>query len=526
MNGDVNAGEQTTVEGLRDPIVVAERPLPGVPRPYDFPTVREGSLANGLRLQVADLPGRPLISATVILPVGAADEPADVAGSAVLAARAMTEGTERHDAIALTEAAERLGASIHAEAGWDATSVGVEVPASRLESALELLADVLLTPTFPEAEIDRLRDERLNDLLQAAADPRRRADETYIGTIYSPASPYHRPAAGTRETVERLDRDVVQAAYARILDPRRGALIVAGDLGGQDVETMAARLFGPWTAGATAASRRDVNDTASGTRRLIRVVHRPESVQTEIRIGHRGLPRRIDDFHAVAVMSAILGGLFNSRLNMQLREAKGYTYGAGAGFDMRRGAGPFTARAAVNTEVTVPAVLDTLAELERMRDTPVTPGELEAARDFLVGVFPLRFETPGAVVGALGGLAVHGLELAELIDYRRRIEEVDLRAVSAAARDHLHLDRAAIVLVGDLDAFGTELEAAGLGTIVIDRDEVTTTGADEATSDAIGPIDASDLEGPTAGSEDPSLVGTSDEPVSADTSTDDGDANG
>lgn len=526
MNGDENGGDQTTAEGMHDPIVVADRPLPGVPRPYDFPTVREGILANGLRLQVADLPGRPLISTTVILPVGAADEPADVAGSAVLAARAMTEGTERHDAIALTEAAERLGASIHAEAGWDATSVGVEVPASRLEPALELLADVLLAPTFPEAEVDRLRDERLNDLLQAAADPRRRADETYIGTIYAPESPYHRPAAGTRETVERLDRAVVRAAYERILDPDRGALIVAGDLAGQDVESMAARLFGNWTASATAAPLRDVDDTASETGHLVRVVHRPESVQTEIRIGHRGLPRRIADFHAVAVMSAILGGLFNSRLNMQLREAKGYTYGAGAGFDMRRGAGPFTARAAVNTEVTVPAVLDTLAELERMRDTPVTAAELEAARDFLVGVFPLRFETPGAVVGALGGLAVHGLSVDELIDYRRRIEEVDLAAISAAARDHLHLDQAAIVLVGDLDAFGTELEAAGLGTIVIDRDEMLQTGPGEEGIAAFGPTDSADTEGPTAGAEDQSLPGTADEPAAADTSPSDGGQDG
>jgi predicted Zn-dependent peptidase len=170
-------------------------------------------------------------------------------------------------------------------------------------------------------------------------------------------------------------------------------------------------------------------------------------------------------------MSAILGGLFNSRLNMQLREAKGYTYGAGAGFDMRRGAGPFTARAAVNTEVTVPAVLDTLAELERMRDEPVSASELAAARDFLVGVFPLRFETAGAVVGALSGLAVHGLGIDELVDYRRRIEAVDIDAIAAAARTHLHVDHAAIVLVGDIDAFGPELEQLGLGPIVIDRDD-------------------------------------------------------
>ena len=157
---------------------------------------------------------------------------------------------------------------------------------------------------------------------------------------------------------------------------------------------------------------------------------------------------------------------------MKLREEKGYTYGAGAGFDMRRGAGPFAARAAVNTDVTVPAIEDTLAELARIREAPVDASELAAARDFLIGVFPLRFETAGAVVGALGSLAAHGLGVEELVAYRSNIEAVDIEAVTAAARSRIDLDGASIVLVGDVDAFGPALEAAGLGRIAIERDEV------------------------------------------------------
>ena len=392
------------------------------------------------------------------------------------------------------------------------------MPSARLAAALDLLAEVLLHPTFPADEIERLRDERLNDLLQARADPRRRADETYIGTIYAPASPYHRPSGGTRERSSASIARPSARSYERTIDPRRATLIVAGDLGGQDVVAMAERLLGGWSAPAAPVAVEPVVDAGSGTGRVVRVVHRPGSVQTEIRIGHPGLPRRVPDFHAVSVMSAILGGLFNSRLNMQLREAKGYTYGAGAGFDMRRGAGPFTARAAVNTEVTVPAVIDTLAELERMRDTDIEPAELAAARDFLVGVFPLRFETAGAVVGALGGLAVHGLPIEELIDYRSQIEAVDIAAVREAAAAHLHVDRAAIVLVGDVDAFGPALEAAGLGRLVIDRDEargapVAAGAADPAAS--VGPTDDEEDAGPTAGAQEPDLPGT-DEPAAAD----------
>jgi hypothetical protein len=208
---------------------------------------------------------------------------------------------------------------------------------------------------------------------------------------------------------------------------------------------------------------------------------------------------------------------------MQLREAKGYTYGAGAGFDMRRGAGPFTARAAVNTEVTVPAVLDTIAELERMRDTTVEASELAAARDFLVGVFPLRFETPGAVAAALSGLAIHGLPVEELIEYRGRIEAVGIDEVAAAAREHLRVDEAAIVLVGDADAIGPTLEAAGLGTVAIEYDEAP---------HALGPVpeerevavDQAEDAGPTAGAEDPDLPGTADRPAAADTHADDEEA--
>jgi predicted Zn-dependent peptidase len=495
--------------------VISERPTPGAPRSYEFPAVTSHRFPNGLSLLVANLPGRPLVSASLTIVGGSADEPADQAGATVLAARALTEGTERYDAIALVEAGERLGASLHAEAGWDALYVGVDVAAERLAPALELVAEVLLHPTFPASEVERLRDERLNDLLQVKADPRRRVEEAFVGTIYAPEAAYHRPSGGTRETVEGLNADTLRAVYERLLDPTHATLVVGGDLGDQDVVAVVERLFGSWEPSYTGALGTEPDatiDVGSTEGRVVRVIHRPGSVQTEIRIGHRGLPRRIEDFHAVSVMSAILGGLFNSRLNMKLREEKGYTYGAGAGFDMRRGAGPFAARAAVNTEVTVPAILDTLAELERMRDHPVTDAELAAARDFLIGVFPLRFETAGAVVGALGGLAVHGLEIEELVGYRNRVEAIDVAAIAAAARAHLHVDEAAIVLVGDFDAFGPALEAAGLGRLVVERDEEPAAGPiDEVPIP--GPTDDEPETGPTGGAEEPVMPGIDDKAI-------------
>ena len=447
------------------------RPQPGVPRPYTFPPFERSRLDNGLAVISVDLPARPLLAGVLIVLGGAGDDPEAEAGATVLMARALSEGTDNYDAIELVEATERLGASLHAEAGWDALSVSVDVPGDRFPAALDLVAEVMARPTFPASDVERLRDERLNDLLQARADPRRRAEEAFIETIYASSSPYRHSAAGTRETVERLGSGETRRALARRFDPAAMTLIVGGELGGLDVHALAVERFGGWKADAQAAPAAIVDASPSSVERRVRVIHRPGAVQTEIRVGHPGLARLIPDFHAVSVMSAILGGLFNSRLNRKLREEKGYTYGASAGFDMRRSAGPFAARAAVNTEVTVPAIVDMIAELNSIRSEAPTPDELDAARDYLVGVFPLRFETPGAVVGALTGLVMQGLPDDELARYRRAIETVDANAVLAAAKAHVRPAEAAIVLVGDADAFMPALEAANLGPITVERDE-------------------------------------------------------
>ena len=489
--------------------MITQRPVPGEPRPYEFPATIRTTLANGLRVIVTPMPGRALVAASLALRTGAVDEPLAIAGATVLAARALTEGTEVRDAIALTEATERLGASLHAESGWDATSAGLDVPATRFEPAMALLAEVVRRPAFPDSEVERLRDERLTDLLQAKADPRRRADEAYVSSIYAPVSPYHRPAGGTAETVAALTVAELRGIHTATYVPERAALVVAGDVDPDAVLRAAEALFADWKASGAGATA-PIDDTAAVTERFIRVIHRPGAVQTEVRIGHPGLPRLHPDFHAVSVMSAILGGLFNSRLNMKLREEKGYTYGASAGFDLRRARGPFTARAAVNTEATVPALQEFLVELDRIREEPVTDAEIRAARDYLVGVFPLRFETPGPVAGSLAGLFVQGLPDDELARYRAAIEAVTGDDVLRVARDHIHPERAAIILVGDHDAFGEALAAAGIAPIdvQVDAEPVVATPLGDPGEQA-GPVDAGEG-GPAEGAEEPDLPGSDD----------------
>jgi len=466
--------------------VLAVRPSPGHPRAYQFPGFQRSVLRSGLPVITVPIAGRPLVSASLVVRVGSGDEPQDRAGATVLAARAMTEGTERYPGVELIEAAERLGATLNVEATWDAFVGAVEVAAARLPAALDLLAELVERPTFPPDDVARLRDERLNDLMQVKADPRRRAERVFAETIYRPTSPYSRPAGGTEETVPGLSSEVLRELHGSLLAPDRAVLVVGGDLEGLDVPALAEQAFSTLVArghGGSASSPPPAADSALDGR-VVRLFHRPGSVQTELRIGHVGLPRRVPDFHPVSVMSAILGGLFNSRLQMNLREEKGYTYGIGAGFDMRRGAGPFSVRTAVQTPATVPAVREILAELDRIRDAKVTDAELAAARDYLVGVFPLRFETPAAVVGAVAGLFIHGLPDDELTRYRAAIEAVNADAVLAAAREHIDLDRIAIVAVGDADAVGPELESAGFGRFETIDDSAPESGGEGGSAEA------------------------------------------
>jgi zinc protease len=454
-----------------------ERPGPGAPTDYHFPRFDRSRLPNGLGLITAHLPDRPLLVGHLLFHgpgAGATGEPAERAGATVLAARAMTEGTRRRDAVELIEASERLGAELAADSGWDSFAVSVEVPRARLAAALELLAEVALEPSFPDAEVQRLRDERLNDLLQARAEPRRRVERAFAETLYAQGAAYARPQGGTEETVPGLDRDILAARHAALLDPSNATLVLAGDLTGIDARRLAEATLGSWS-GSASGQATDAAGIAPDTRapggRVV-VVHRPGSPQSELRIGHVGVPRRTNDFHAISVLNAILGGLFGSRLNALLREQKGYTYGVHSSFDMRVGAGPFGIRTAVQTEYTVPAIEDTLAELRRIGEAPVTDEELTTARDYLVGVFPLRYETSGQVAGAIAGLIANGLPDDELDRYRPAVAAVTADQVLETARTRIRPAEVSVVVVGDADAFLPALEATGIGEVTVIREEV------------------------------------------------------
>lgn len=442
------------------------RPAPGTPRPYHFPDFTHRPADSGLTLWIVPLPDREMVSVQLLVDGGAAAETEAEAGIAALTAETLVTGTRRLDGHAFAEATERLGIEVFADSSWDVARAGFSALAGHYREGLELLAEMIREPRFDAGEFDRLREERLADILQARSEPGRLADEWFLRSCYADDSPYARLSAGTPETVEPLTVEQARAHHQRHWRPDGAHLVIAGPVTVDEVERAAEEAFGDWDG--ESPGHREIAVGDRGGRRIV-VVDRPGSVQSELRIGHVGIHRGHPDYFPAIVMAALLGGTFSSRLNMRLREELGYTYGARAAFDPRRAAGPFIARAAVQTEVTADAVRETLALVEGMQAGPPEEAELRNVIDFLVGIFPLRFETTVGAAAGIEPIAVYGLDHDWWATYRDRIEAVGPLQVRDMAVDLLRPADALIVLAGDAARVRPDLEAADLGPIEVVR---------------------------------------------------------
>ena len=441
------------------------RPEPGAPRAYEFPTTTQFALDNGLRVIVAPMPRLPLVSVMAVIDAGASGDAAGQEGLALLTASALAEGTATRDAAALADAVERLGTSIETGADWDNATIHMTVTPARLDEAFALLGEVLLTPRFAAADVARLKAERLSDLLQQRVEPRSLADERFAGVAYAECSRFARPAGGTPGSVRLLDASMVRAWHDARYAASTTTIVVTGDVTVERVRTLVARQLGAWTHAVQPVAA--VDATPRAVSRAVHVVAMANAQQTELRVGHVGVPRAHRDYFSIVVMNAVLGGLFSSRINLNLREAHAYTYGAHSGFDWRRAAGPFAVSTAVKTEVTDAALREILLEVDRMRETEVSQDELELATKYLAGVFPIRYETTDAVAGALAMAAVYGLDAGYFSAYRQRILNVTTADVLAAARAYLHPEQMQVLVVGDASAIADPLEALGLGPMTV-----------------------------------------------------------
>ena len=445
--------------------VFAPRPQPGAPRPYSFPHFERRTLGNGMTLIVAPTHKLPVVSVLAVIEAGAVSDPVGREGLAALSAAMLPEGTATMDGETLALSFERLGASVTTSADWDVATAGLTVTRPHLEQALALFADMLTAPSFPARELERLKAERMAELLQLRTEPRGLADEMMARFVYAPESRYARPEGGTPASVAAIEgRDVGELYSARY---RAGGttLVIAGDVTVDEATRLAKDAFRGWSGAAPAPSR--VVDAPAAAPRGVHIIAKPDAPQSELRIAHVGIPRLHPDYFKVVVMNAVLGGLFSSRINLNLRERNAFTYGAHSEFEWRRGAGPFVVSTAVASEVTAAASREILSEIDRIRAEPIGEDELTLATSYLSGVFPIRYETTASIATAIANMVLYGLEDDYLDHYRSRIQAVTSADVLEAARRHLDPGRLRLTVVGDPAAIRESLETLGVGPLTV-----------------------------------------------------------
>jgi zinc protease len=405
------------------------------------------------------------VTVLVLVNAGSTSEPRGKEGVAALTAAALLEGTEQYDGADLAEKFEQLGTSLESGADWDSAFVKITVLSKKLEEATNLLGEAIRNPVFPEREVERLKAERLAEILQLETEPRGLADEKFSEFLYADESRYARPDEGSTESVSSLTRKDVEQFYRTNYNARATTVIVAGNIASEEARELVTEAFRKWPTGTSLQPT--LSAKARRTRKSAHIVNKPDAPQSELRVGHVGLPRNHPDFFPTLVMNAVLGGLFGSRINLNLREAHGYTYGASSFYDWRRGPGPFVVSTAVESEVTAPALREILLEIDRIRGEKISTEELSLARDYLEGVFPIRYETTAAIASALATMAIYDLPPDYYDSYRANIHDVSTDDILNAAKSHLHPELLQTVIVGDAAIVRDTLVDSGLGQVTV-----------------------------------------------------------
>jgi zinc protease len=398
-----------------------------------------------------------------VVDAGASRDNNGIEGLAQLTAEMLREGTEKHNGIEILEGFERLGSSIEAGADWDSTVVSMTLLRDHLTTGLPLFAEVLRTPSFPSHEVERLKAERLAERLQILSEPRGLADEAFSRFLYAAGSRYAEPIGGTGKSISAITRENVTEFFDSFFVPTSATVIIVGDVDEGEALDLVRDAFGQWHGAAAPPADSTAADNRAG--RALEIVDKSDAAQAELRLGHIGIPRSHPDYFKVVIMNALLGGLFSSRINLNLRERHGYTYGASSYFDWRRAPGPFLISTAVQSEVSAEAIRETLIEIDGMRDKEVPADELSLATDYLEGVFPIRYETTSAIASALANIVIFNLREDFYDTYRDNIRAVTPGDVLVAAQTHVRPEKLLGVVVGDPAIVTKPLESLGLGPV-------------------------------------------------------------
>jgi zinc protease len=436
----------------------------GPPPQVSLPPITTRQLPNGLRLMIVEQHELPLADFVLLVGSGSTADPASKPGIANLLSAMLREGTTTRKSLEIADQIAFLGIRLSPTSSWESSTLSLHTPTAQLDSALALFADVALHPSFPANEFERVRKTQLTELLQLRDQGAAIASIAFPAIIYGSAHPYGAPAQGTEASVKALTTGDLQSYYQANFRPNNATLIVVGDVTPAQVEQKINVLFGSWQR-AEIPQINYSEPPKSGTT-TIYLIDKPGAAQSSFRIGAVGVPRSTKDYFALTVMNTILGGSFTSRLNQNLRETRGYTYGAGSRFDMRRAAGPFLASAEIVTAKSDSALLEFMKELNEIRQV-VPPTELSRAKRYLQLQLPGNFETTQQIAAALVPVALYGLPLDYYNNYVQNIEGVTQADVARVAQQYINPGSLAIVIVGDRKTIEPGLKATNVGPIAI-----------------------------------------------------------
>ena len=419
-------------------------------------------LANGLTVYLIERHNLPIVAANIIVLRGSDTNPPDRSGLASFTAGMLDEGTKKRSALQIANDADQLGATLSAGSSTDSSFVGMRALKRNVGAAFELMSDVVLYPEFPEHEIERIRNDRLTAILQQRDDPNILASKVFYSAVYGPDHPYGYTELGAEESIKAITRAEIEEFWKAGYVPNNSALVIAGDLTEAEARALAEQYFGNWSGKVTAAR---VVEVKEHTIRRIVIVDKPDSPQTALRVGHLGIARSNPDYVSVDVMNTQLGGLFSSRINLNLREKNGYTYGAFSAFLARRGPGPFLVGSSVRTDVTAPALQEIFREIELMRAGPVTADELKTAKDSIARSLPGLFETTPQAAASTGVLFVHQLPLDYYSTLPAQVNSVTTADVQRVATQYLKPPQMVVVAVGDRKKIEPALKELDVGPI-------------------------------------------------------------
>lgn len=436
-------------------------PLSGLIAKTSFPKYETFSV-GGIPVYLIENHNQPYVGVIAYFRTGATQDSEATQGLSSFVGEMMTKGTTTRTAPEIAEAIDFVGGSLGANAGWDATTVSISLLKKHLGLGVDLLTEVLRNATFADEELSRAKMQRLASIQHAKSDAGYLAD-TLFTKVHFAGHPYSLEALGTQESVPSLTSAMLKDRYAKYITPTNAFLVASGDITPSEFTKLFTERLAGWQSGEQEPKISSVANNISSTQ--IALIKKDDAVQSAIRLGHTGIHRAHPDYIPVTVMNVILGGYFNSRINQNLREKNGFTYGARSYFDARKQTGAFVVSTEVRTEVTRRAVEEILFEMKKLRDEGVTDDELVMVKNYIVGSFPLSLETPQQMAGRLASIPLFGLSADYYDKYIDAVRSLTKEDINRAAVTYLKPDAILLAVSGNTDVLPTEL--AGLGEITL-----------------------------------------------------------